>query len=734
VYAAPDDDLARGTRVRNGRLVPLAVLALAGSVTAARADGLDGYLELTASRTDVSAEDASGAKIDDRVNAFTQRYSLNFARRLFPNLILKLGGLYEHEAVHDELGGAAFDSRRRRVLPYFLLTLRTGTHLAEIGYDRQDERFHNDLSTSQLVQETWRVNLGWDPVDLPRTRLEYVHRNTFDLDRRGLDVGQDRIQLTSRYLALEKVDLYYRGALEKDVDHLNDGELRTNSQNARVSYGDTWLDRRLTFSTDYTINYRTTESIRSGAGELIVEVIPTAGLSSLDDTPDHDALAANPALIDGNRTTSAGINLGLPPPAGDSRARDFGVDVGVPSEINTVLVWIDRELPPEIANKFSWRVYASSDNVDWTLRQIVPSAVFGPFENRFEVRFTGLSTRYLKLVVSPLAASVPDATSWPLIQVAELEPELRQPSSDLTASRSDTAQRLSADFRARLLDAPSLYYESSLFLSKQNQGSPLYTFSNGLSVSHALSPIFSGAARLAREDRRQPTGDQTAYLFSGSLTADPLPTVQESMVVSYVQEEGVEARDTASVVFSSVAQLYRGISGNLSLGRSVIRPGVGGHSLADDLTLGLTFVPHPKFTLNALVQNRTVRNRFADARPDRTDELKTAEIGAAYRPLRSLYLFASQRWERTSGELGRTLRNYALSWTPFPDGAFRFSIFYDSSYQTEIRETQQTLVPTIRWNITERMYIDLTYQDLRTTSLLGTSRTKVGTGSFRVAF
>ncbi len=733
MYAAPDDDRARAPRGR-GRAAGVALFAVVGAVTAASADGLDGYLEVTASHADISAEDAAGTRIDDRVDDLTQRYSLNWSRHLFPNLVFKLGGLYEHEAVRDELSGVIFDSRRRRVLPYFLLTLRTATNVAEIGYDRQDERFHNELSNSQLVQDTWRVNLGWTPVDLPQTRLEYLHRNTFDLDRAGLDVGQDRLQLTSRYLVLEKVDLYYRGSLQRDVDHLTVGELTTNSQNARVSYGDSWLDRRLTFSTDYTFNYRSTESVRSGVGEVVTEVIPTAGLSSIDDTPDHDPLAANPALIDANRVTSAGINLGLPPPAGDSRPRNFGIDAGVQSQLNTVLVWIDRELPPAIANRFSWRVYTSSDNVDWTLSQIVPSAVFGPFENRFEVRFTAVVTRYLKLVVSPLTASVPDATSWPLIQVTEVEPELRQPSSDLTSSRSDTAERLSADFRARLLDAPSLYYESSLFLSRQNQGTALYTLSNGISVSHALSPIFSGAARLAREDRRQTFGDQTAYLFSGSLTATPLPTVQESMVVSYVQETGVEARDTASVVFSSVAQLYRGISGNLSLGRSAIRPGVGGHSLADDLTLGLTFVPHPKFTLNATVQNRTVRNEFADARPDRTDELKTAELGAAYRPLRSLYLFASERWERIRGEPGRTLRNYSLSWTPFPDGAFRFSIFYDSSYETQFQETQETWVPTLRWNITERMYVDLTYQDLRTTSLLGTSRTKIGTGSFRVAF
>ena len=69
---APDDDPARATRWR-GRAAGAAILAVAGAVTSASADGLDGYLELTTSHADISAEDAAGTRVADRVDDLTQR-------------------------------------------------------------------------------------------------------------------------------------------------------------------------------------------------------------------------------------------------------------------------------------------------------------------------------------------------------------------------------------------------------------------------------------------------------------------------------------------------------------------------------------------------------------------------------------------------------------------------------------------------------------------------------------
>jgi hypothetical protein len=718
---------------RAATIVVAASAALAPGVS--RADGVNGYVELTASKARIETQDASGVSDEQSSASFLQRYSVNFSRRFWPNLYFRMGGLYERQDTQNEFSGFRLDAWRKRFVPYVLLSLRTPAFNAEVGYDRRVERNATDASVARLTQDTWRMNFGWKPVDLPQWRLELSRRNTYDYMREGLDLVQDRADLTSRYQALDKIDLYYRGSFDRSTDRVNDGQVTTNFQTARVSYGDAWRDRRLVFSADYTFNYRSTDTTRAGAGEVIFPVIPSAGLSSIDDTPEHDPLAVSPALIDGNRTTSAGINIGLPGVGGELRPRNIGLDLGFPQEVNTLLVWTDRELTPAIAAAFSWRVYTSLDNLDWTLHAMLPAAPFGPFENRFEVRFDDVTVRYVKVVVSPLSAVVPDATSWPDIEVTELAPEVRRPSSDLTARTSSVGSLLNTNFRARILDRPNLYYEFGYFLSTRSDGRTMWTLSNGLSVSHAISPILVGAARLSREDRQESLGRQTAYLFTGSLTANPIETVHESLVVTHVSEIGDFGRDTSSVVLTTAAQLYRGIGANLVLERTVILPTGGGRTDTKGADFGMSFVPHPTFTLNLSARERRSVTDFGNpTQPDFTDDIRSVELGAAYRPLRALYLFASQRWEQSEGSTARTLRNYSLSWTPFPDGTFHFNVYYASTYRTEFQESQQTLVPSIRWDITSKIFFDLTYQDLRTSSLLGSSRSKIGTATLRAAF
>ena len=45
----------------------------------------------------------------------------------------------------------------------------------------------------------------------------------------------------------------------------------------------------------------------------------------------------------------------------------MGLDFLILSETNTLFVWVDRDLLPEIASSFSWEVYTSLDNRTWSL-------------------------------------------------------------------------------------------------------------------------------------------------------------------------------------------------------------------------------------------------------------------------------------------------------------------------------------------------------------------------------
>ena len=145
-------------------------------------------------------------------------------------------------------------------------------------------------------------------------------------------------------------------------------------------------------SSTYNINYEeiktSTSATTPGAGGTVsIQLFPLAGLSINNNTVTPLTLNANPALIDGNLALSAGINLGLPPLGGDTTARNMGLDFFLPTEVNQLLLWVDRDLStaPAIVTFFTAniQVFSSSDNLNWTpVPLALPPITFGPFQNR----------------------------------------------------------------------------------------------------------------------------------------------------------------------------------------------------------------------------------------------------------------------------------------------------------------------------------------------------------------
>ena len=106
---------------------------------------------------------------------------------------------------------------------------------------------------------------------------------------------------------------------------------------------------------------------------------------------------------------------------GDTRERNIGLDFSLAQDVNTLRVWVDRELPATISGSFSWDVYTSSDNLNWSLYTTLSPAPFGQFDNRFEITFSSVNTRYIKVVVKPLSAAVQGASGYPDIFVTEIQ-------------------------------------------------------------------------------------------------------------------------------------------------------------------------------------------------------------------------------------------------------------------------------------------------------------------------
>ncbi len=716
------------------RLAALGV-ALAAAAIPSRADDLSGYLEFSATCAASESEIVGLPRVETDTTSYRQRLNFLWSRRVFPNLQAQAGAYYERFDDTIEQLGFDRESERSLLRPFVRLTLRSPLAFGEIGWDRTEEAARtDDLARQTLTRDTFLAIAGWNPMELPSVRLELYRTEDRDGARAFEDRTESAVRLISEYEPIDSTRLYYRGALERIEDRVEGTEFRTVTHNGQAYFSDVYFDDRWEIGGSWNSTYLQTSVEASGTGEILFAVLPIGGLYALDDTPDEGLLDPAPLVADGNTLVGTAVNLGLVPPAGDDRPRNFGVDLGTERDVNVLRVWIDRDLPFEISSTFSWEVWTSDDARFWSRAAIVPTAPFGPFDNRFELRFPGVLARYVKVVVRPLAPTVPDAISWPTILVTELEPLLARSAAAFEEEVSDTRHLAQATSRVRILERPGLYYETTYFLVTSTRGTTSWTLSNGLSARHRFNDVWGVSARFSREDGLDQDRDRTAYVYSAAVTADPLETLRHSLVVSgYVDETGGFTSENHGVVLNTTALLYEGVDLNLLFGTSYNETTDGATNDAFLIGAGATLIPHPTVTVTLRYDDRdaTVTPEAGPSRPDRT---RSGEAAVAYNPLPSVYFYASRRKEERTDQVDRTVDSFAVSWSPFPGGSLQLSISYNETRYSDLDEVNRILVPFARWNISPRSYFEIAYQSLDRESDFARLEDDLVTATLRIGF
>ncbi len=720
-----------------GRAVPwvtAAIVLAGGAGTLSLADDVRGYVEFVASRLETRREIAGDTAVENETEALFQRFNLVLDRRLYPNLRMRTGGLFERIASNfaEDQGN---DSTLTKLRPYFNLTLRTPLYVAELGYDRNEDRRETDGSSSSTeVRETYSASLGVSPDALPRIRLDYFGTRSFDEARLFRDSSEDRLQLSSEYEPFKQLRLTYRGTLADRTNKLDGNEVRESTHTASVSHDDTFWEERVQVNSDYRVTYRSTETTTSGAGELRFNVPRLSGFSSLDDDPELGIPDPNPALVDGNRNVSAGIDLGLPGVGDDDRPRNLGLDLATETELNTLLVWIDRDLPPDIVTTFVWDVYVSDDRDEWVFHERANFAGFGPFLTRFEIEFTNVFTRYVKLVVSPLAATAPFAADYPNILVTELQAELVRQAGEIERKNSGTSHLLNVDLRTRVVDSPAVHHELTYFLTKNPDRPTSYSLTNGLSLNHRINPVYAVSSRVAQELDRSGRQSRDTLLYSASLSASAIASLRQRLVVSGRNESGDDSRKSLSVFLSNIVRLYRGIDLSVNVGKSTTELDSGRTSDGDEINATATLVPHRRMTVNVTYRDREDESSGGELIGTRTTSVESGQVSVAYNPFATLYLFGSQRVERRTELPRRTLSTYSVNWTPFPEGTLQLGIRYSETLRSEDDAEERIISPRLRWNFTRGSFFDLAYQKLTTRAVSQRLDNDVISGTLRFSF
>ena len=695
--------------------------------------GINGLLEFNYSFLTSKMKDGTGVTTKTDTSNYNPRFTLNIDTKIFPNLKLHAGGIAEFIKTDFESSGIDTKTTLTRIRPYVDLTLETPLYTAGLGYImRQEKTKTTDSPSVTLVNEEYNAILGWRPEGLPNIDMKLRRTNNFDEEKVLRDIKEDSVNLISKY-TYRGLQLNYNSTYIHTMDHLNDLDVKQLTHNGRVAYGGSFLNKRVTVNTTYDIFHQEVKTVSEGTGFITLQVFAFAGLSKIDDTlpPVPITLDQNPALVDGNTTASAGIDLisNLP-----LVRRQLGFDFLNPAEVNQLLVWVDRDLSTAIASSFLWEIFISEDNLNWTPWAGPITASFGPFQNRFEINFPNIipAKRYIKVVTTPLSRTplVP-----PNIFVTELQAFLRQSAAEAQEKTRRTSHIYNLDAKARILDNPILFYDFYYFFNKVlPDDQKRYNVSNGFSVNHRFSSIFSGTARVAREDGEEDDEKRVAYVYNASITADPLRTLRNSLVFSGREEEiGEKPNDTRSIFLYNTAQLYQGIDVNLSGGLNFSKQETGEKARDIVINLGANIVPHRTMTLG-LNYSDTMSRRRGSERGTFSTSARRLDLSVNYNPFRTLYFLAFIQVIAEKGEDIQTIQNYSVNWSPFPDGALQFNLAYNENLRSEDNAKERNFIPSVRWKITKRSYIDLSYQIISSESKVQKVNSQVISSNLKIFF
>ncbi len=715
-------------------------LCLLGAVPASAQEGvflgLTKGIESVFNSVSTKTTFANGAVTKTDTTNTYPALTLTLDTRIFPNVTLNTGGVFEVNFMSVDTNGAKTDSTVTRNRPFFLLRSTNPIFAPGIGYFRREDRSRTaGLSAVKLVNDEFAGYLSWNPVGGPRSDFQFVRTHTFDEDRALQDITKDFGTLVSNY-ALGNLGAHYRGAYLKTDDERQGVETTQVGHGGRVDYSASLLAKRLLWNATYNVNYQDLKTAARGTGgEVEFPVTPFAGLSAVSDTPVTAKLTQNGQLIDANLAAGAGIDLGVPATPVDGQARNIGLDFLNPTQVNRFLLWVDRALPIEVANAFSWEIYSSSDNITWRREATVPLAPFGAFENRFEIDFPGVTARYIKLVTKPLSIVVPDSARYADILVTEIQPFVKRRAGEVSSRISNTTHLVNTDVRFRILDIPQLFYEGFyLYNGPDTFDKSTDTMSNGLSLHHAFGRIFSAYGRVAREQGSEPRGRRTATVTNATFTVEPMTTLRSSLLYTGLDEEiaGLPNR-RRGVFIQNAAQPYRGIDILFGFGWNSTTWETG--EIADDRLVNVsgTIVPRQHVSLTFSYDDTTTERSGTFAGVPRSHVRRTY-AAVVVDPVRTLHLVLGGELIAVSGQRTRKTLDIGANWAPFPDGKLQFIFASNDALRALEFGRDRSTLGAVRWNISRRSYVDVSYQRTRSEFVVQTTESRVFSVTVRLFF
>lgn len=704
---------------RHPGLAPV-MLAAALAASPARALDLSAQVQPGYTNATTTTREETGQEHHSDSELWQQRYRLGLDGAIMPLLTLNAGGVLDWRLGTNSADGLETHLDDKRWVGFARLRLGSGILGGGLDYDRRDETSASTTagvrSGSRIVSDTYGASLSWKPADLPSLDLQLHRVDGYDWARALIDRTTDEALIATRFKPLHELDLGLSFRAAQTDDRLAELRTRDLTQAIVATYTDSYLGGRASAYVSYNAAGRvSTTSVGGGAGATVPTVqIPAGGLSIVEvfpTIPTQVTLNPNAALIDGNLTTSAGLNLGFSASVGGLRQyRDIGAQFpNVITPVNEVYVWVDRQLSAEVAAGFTWEAYRSDDNVTWTPIAITGAVQFGLLQNRFEIPVERTEARYLKVVTRPLPATLTTDPQYAEILVTEAQFLLLVPVEQVRGRTSSFAGSLNATGRLSLVPSVGLTYDVSSFITHSDQRRVTWAITNGLSASRQLRRTIRLSGRVERTDTDSGLGHESTNRWGGALFVEPLPTLSGAVTYSglFSQTKAGNAL-TQSLGLLGRADLYEGISLSANATQGVGYNEAHQTVLSTTGAAGLTLVPNRYLTASGGTSFTIGSQRGVDT-PTRTDRRVALDAAASLTPFPALALSGGVSRFLQKGVPAQTLANFTASLSPFPGGALSLRYTYQETLDTASDLRTRTHGPSLRWNVRPGWFFDSSY-------------------------
>jgi hypothetical protein len=626
---------------------------------------------------------------------FSQKYRMGLSKDLTPRLNLA-GNLDVGET----------ESRRKPkstvVIPDLLASLDNEFFETKAGWrvTEKDKDFLTLVSDNKPQKaESSSLSLASKLRDYPRLRLRYTEDRYVDyLDVHEVDSTQTNLTGSADYdyKFMSGGYTFGHGVMK---DHAGDMNRVTDAQDGRLNYSKAFLGDRLSTGGGTSFSkIRTTTTTAGKDNVLLSQKLAQNGLYSASAPPAGTGLPVNDALIDGDRDTSANINIG----GAGNTGRRIGLDLLYPARVEQLNLSVqDTTFTPRA---FTWAVYSSEDNVNWTLVSASASYIYNSSRHMFELTIPATTARYFMLV-----DTANDSTVNP-IWVTELEAySLRTQAAFTTDKGINLTKNGQFGMGLKALDWLNFRYDVTENRQRSEPDSldtRRNTHTAGARVERDLADWLAAAAQHQRRwETDSKAEDKSSDISLVHFSSSPLRTLDSDLSFSNtVTHKGAEAQtrtDTALLHLAAALRKGADLSSDLNLTRYVsliARSKTMSKSLDNRLRLALTR------SLTAETQHNT---EWSITQPKRGHEVQGLDVyrklALYWRPHATFYLRGAYGVERDEMDgTEKTHQEYNLNWLLTKKLQLNTGLNLERGFAPQTTTWRRTIYTSeLTWNLSE---------------------------------